>query len=214
MKSILRRRPSAALVLSVLALIIAMGGTSMAAASLANGNSLIRKDSLSANRLVNHTVTSKQLASTLGTAPFQSRVNGSCSASGIAKVNTNGSVGCGSTQFYAGRLVTALGVPNDAIMTVPGIGTLKVLNCLSTGANVELVNAKPGTTDIWSDGDAGFTGTGWFGANTALAVTAGATWHLGEGSGSTALVATVTASTEATGSDCIFQGTAQVTRGS
>jgi hypothetical protein len=39
MKSVLRRRPSAALLFSVLALVVAMGGTSIAAASLANGNS-------------------------------------------------------------------------------------------------------------------------------------------------------------------------------
>jgi hypothetical protein len=35
-------------------------------------------------------------------------------------------------------------------------------------------------------------------------------WHLGEGSGSGATTVTVTVSTEAAGSDCIFQGTAEV----
>lgn len=112
------------------------------------------------------------------------------------------------------RLVTATGATGNAIMTIPGIATLQGLNCLSTGANAELVNAKEGTTDIWSVGDTRYTGTSWLGADSTFAATAGTTWHLGEGSGSTAVVVTVTVSTEATGTSCIYQGTAQLTRGS
>jgi hypothetical protein len=44
------------------ALVIASGGTALAAGQLVNGNALIAKQSLSGNRLANHSVTRTQLA--------------------------------------------------------------------------------------------------------------------------------------------------------
>src|SRR5579862_7723121 len=62
MRKALRRKPSASMIVSVAALVIAASGTAVAAAGkLASGDALIRKHSLSGNRLRNHTITGKQI---------------------------------------------------------------------------------------------------------------------------------------------------------
>ena len=70
MRHLLRRRPSAAMVVAIVALVVAMSGSAVAAGTLVSGNSLIKKNSLSGNRLQNRSVTgSKIKLSTLGTVP-------------------------------------------------------------------------------------------------------------------------------------------------
>lgn len=65
-----RRRPSAALVVSIIALIVAASGTAVAAGHLVNGDSLIKKRSLSGDRLHNQTITGQQIRlGTLGEVP-------------------------------------------------------------------------------------------------------------------------------------------------
>jgi len=65
-----RRRPSAAMVVAIVALVVAASGTAVAASHLVNGDSLIRKDSLSGNRLLNATVTGKKIKlSSIGEVP-------------------------------------------------------------------------------------------------------------------------------------------------
>ena len=56
-----RRRPTTSLVVSIAALVVAMSGTAVAAGALSSGDALIKKHSLSGNRLVNHTLTGKQI---------------------------------------------------------------------------------------------------------------------------------------------------------
>ena len=67
----LRRRPSAAMVVAVTALVVATSGTAVAASHLIkSGDSLIKKNSLSGNRLKHHTLTGLQIKlSELGTVP-------------------------------------------------------------------------------------------------------------------------------------------------
>lgn len=70
MRQLIRRRPSAAMVVAIVALVVAASGTAVAASRLVNGDSLIRRDSLSGNRLRNATVTGKQIRlSSLGEVP-------------------------------------------------------------------------------------------------------------------------------------------------
>ena len=70
MREIARRRPSAAMVVAVVALVVAASGTAVAATSLVNGDSLIRRDSLSGNRLRAHSVTGKEIKlGSLGQVP-------------------------------------------------------------------------------------------------------------------------------------------------
>jgi hypothetical protein len=150
-------------------------------------------------------------ASQLGGSPpsaFQSRVTSSCPASsGIQQVNADGSIGCGQVQFYSGRVVTALNPGILTFLTVPGIAHAIVLNCQAGNANAELVNDS--SADLWYSGDTAYIGS-WFAANTPFAPTSGETFHLGLGSGSGSKVITITVSTEATGSNCVFQGFAEV----
>ena len=70
MRSHWRRRPSAAMVVAVIALVVAASGPAVAADHLAGGDSLIKKGSLSGNRLRDHTLTGLQIKlSELGTVP-------------------------------------------------------------------------------------------------------------------------------------------------
>jgi hypothetical protein len=65
-----RVRPSAAVVVSLIALVLALSGSALAAGSLRGGDKVIAKHSLSANRLRDHTLSGKQIdVSRLGTVP-------------------------------------------------------------------------------------------------------------------------------------------------
>ena len=50
MKALLSRRPSAAMVVSLIALVLAASGTAIAATKLVNGDKLIKKGTLSGSR--------------------------------------------------------------------------------------------------------------------------------------------------------------------
>ena len=65
-----RRRPSAAIVISIVALVIAASGTALAAGRLVSGDSLIARHSLSGDRLRNQTITGRQIRlASLGEVP-------------------------------------------------------------------------------------------------------------------------------------------------
>jgi len=61
MRWIWSHRPSPAMVVALIALVVATSGTAVAATGLVTGNSLIAKHTLSGNRLRNHTVTGLQI---------------------------------------------------------------------------------------------------------------------------------------------------------
>jgi hypothetical protein len=70
MRQVTNRRPSGPMAVAVVALIVALSGTAVAASRLLGGDKLIKVHSLSGNRLRNHTVTGRQIKlSTLGTVP-------------------------------------------------------------------------------------------------------------------------------------------------
>jgi hypothetical protein len=74
MKRLFARRPSGAMAVAMTALVIALGGTAMAAGTLVNGDGLIKKGSLSGNRLRGHTLTGRQInLGSLGTVPLATR---------------------------------------------------------------------------------------------------------------------------------------------
>ncbi len=80
-----RRSPSPALVISIVALFLAASGTAVAASKLVSGNSIIKVNSLSGNRLKNGSVTGKQIAvSSLGTVPNAAKANSATSATTAA----------------------------------------------------------------------------------------------------------------------------------
>jgi hypothetical protein len=70
MGQIWRHRPSAGLVVAVIALVVATSGTAFAAGQLVSGDTLIKKDSLSGDRLRTDSVTGKQIKlGSLGQVP-------------------------------------------------------------------------------------------------------------------------------------------------
>ena len=70
MRQLRHRRPSAAMVVAIVALVVAASGTAVAASTLVNGDSLIKRNSLSGNRLRNASVTSRQIKlNSLGQVP-------------------------------------------------------------------------------------------------------------------------------------------------
>ncbi len=70
MRQLGRRRPSAGVVIGVIALVVATSGTAFAAGQLVNGDSLIKKNSLSGDRLRDGSITGKQIKlSSLGPVP-------------------------------------------------------------------------------------------------------------------------------------------------
>jgi hypothetical protein len=88
MSKLFRRTPSAPLVISILALVLAASGSAMAASKLVSGNSLIKKGSLSGNRLQNHTLTGTQInLGKLGTVPNAAKA-GSATTAGSAPIST------------------------------------------------------------------------------------------------------------------------------
>ena len=100
-----RRRPSAAMVVAILALVIAASGTAVAARRLVIGDSLIRRGSLSGNRLRNATVTGRQIKlSSLGQVP-SARTADNANALGGNKASAFES----ASSFIRSGLVTAAG---------------------------------------------------------------------------------------------------------
>jgi hypothetical protein len=82
MKSLLTRRPSPSMVVALVALAVAMSGTAVAATTLVNGDKLIKKHTLSGNRLHNNTVRGTQIKeSTLGKVPSATHADSATSAS-------------------------------------------------------------------------------------------------------------------------------------
>jgi hypothetical protein len=70
MRGIAARRPSASMVISLVALVVATSGSAMAASTLISGDKLIRKHSLSGNRLRDHSLGARQInLAGLGTVP-------------------------------------------------------------------------------------------------------------------------------------------------
>ncbi len=106
LKSLLRRRPSAPLVISFVALFVALGGASYAAirlpansvgnAQLQNGsvgNWKLKSNAVGARKIINGSVGAKQVNS----SQVQLRVGTPCSAGAIKAISPSGSVTCTPT---------------------------------------------------------------------------------------------------------------------
>ncbi|HSC03581.1 MAG TPA: hypothetical protein VLC49_09685 [Solirubrobacteraceae bacterium] len=106
MRQFTRRRPSAAMVVAVIALVVAASGTAFAAGRLVSGDSLIKKHSLSGDRLRNDTVSSKQIkVSSLGEVP-RAKTAGNADELGGHPASA---YALGSSSVASSGLVTASG---------------------------------------------------------------------------------------------------------
>jgi hypothetical protein len=132
MRQLWRRRPSAGVVIGVIALVVATSGTAFAAGELVNGDSLIKKNSLSGDRLKNGSITGKQIKlSSLG--PVPSARNAQDLDGHPASYFTGGSGGSGgSSGGSRSGLVTASG---GQTATLGSFGPFTVtLKCNDDGA--------------------------------------------------------------------------------
>jgi hypothetical protein len=126
-----RRSPSAAMVVAIIALVVAASGTAVAASQLVDGDSLIKKDSLSGNRLRHGTVTGKQIkVSSLGEVPS-------------AKTAAN-------AQELGGRPASAYALGSS---TVAGSGLVTA----SGGQTAKLASFGPFTVSLKCNDDGGGT---------------------------------------------------------
>jgi hypothetical protein len=170
MKKTFGRRPSASLVVSIVALVFAVSGSAMAASKLVSGNSLIKKQSLSGNRLMNHTLTGTQInLSKLGTVP---------SAANAATATTAGSAAISKVTYVTatGTLQPNAASPTLLIATCPAettvIGGGGQVSDEINGVVIDTYpNSKTGwSVDFYNSGSAAISAT-----TTAICAPASAT---------------------------------------
>lgn len=142
MRFVLQRRPSPSMIVSLVALVVALSGTAVAGVRLVNGNRLIRRGSLSANRLRKHSISRRQInLRKLGTVP-RAKSAGSATLAGHA-----------TTSVYAVKAQSA--VSADSATTAgnaSALGGQPASSFLTTGARigtngvVSLTGSPSGTT--------------------------------------------------------------------
>jgi hypothetical protein len=127
-----RRRPSAAMVVAVTALVVAATGTAVAASQRVDGDSLIKKASLSGNRLRDHTLTGLQIKlSQLGKVPSAKNADELGGRPASAYLGGGGGGGISTNG-----LVKTGGSSNGTTVTLFTSGPFKVtMTCTDDGTN-------------------------------------------------------------------------------
>jgi hypothetical protein len=89
MKRAFSRRPSGSMLVAMTALLVALSGTALAAGTLTSGDNLIKKGSLSGNRLRGHTLSGKQInLSKLGKVPSAAKADTATTATSATSATT------------------------------------------------------------------------------------------------------------------------------
>jgi hypothetical protein len=143
------------MVVSLLALVVATSGTALAATNLVNGDKLIKKGTLSGNRLRRHTLTGAQInLKKLGTVPSAQSANtagsaGYASHAGSADSATNATNAANATN--AGNAAALGGEPASSFLTTGSrIGTRGVVKVAGSdsGNTVTLFSHGPFTVTL------------------------------------------------------------------
>jgi hypothetical protein len=114
MKRILHRRPSASMLVAITALVVASGGTALAA-GLVNGDKLIKKNSLSGNRLRNHTVTGTQVnLKKLGKVPSAVNADHATTATSATSAGSASAATVATAALTANNATNLAGFPASA----------------------------------------------------------------------------------------------------
>jgi hypothetical protein len=131
-----RRRPSAAMVVAIIALVVAASGTAVAAGEHVDGDSLIKKGSLSGNRLRDHTLTGLQIKlSELGTVPDAKNADELGGRPPSAYLG-GGGVGSGGSQIGTNAVVKTAGSSSGTTVTLFTSGPFTVtMTCTDDGSN-------------------------------------------------------------------------------
>ena len=131
-----RRRPSAPLVISIIALVVAASGTAFAAGHLVSGDSLIRRHSLSGDRLRDQSITGQEIRlGTLGQVP---------SAKHAANAETLGGHPASAFQLASG---SGSGNVRSGLVTASGGQTVKLASFGPFTVNLQCNDDGSGTVD-------------------------------------------------------------------
>jgi hypothetical protein len=156
------------MVVAIAALVISASGTAVAASALVNGDSIIKKHSLSGNRLRNHTITGTQVnLNQLGKVPSAANADHATTANSASVAGSATTAGSANTANSATNATTAgnannLGgqPPSSYLTTASRIGTngvVKEAAAVSPGNNVTLFTVGPFTVTMNCTKSAGTT---------------------------------------------------------
>jgi hypothetical protein len=113
---------------AIVALIVACGGTAVAASKLVKGDKLIKKHSLSGNRLKNHTVTGSQV--NVSSLP---KVPSAASADSAGFATNAGSLGGVPATAFAGKTAWAI-VQSDGTIAAQSGGISVAFHTAASGS--------------------------------------------------------------------------------
>ncbi len=163
MPKLTHRRPSASMVVAIVALIVSLSATALAASKLVNGDKLITKGSLSGNRLRKHTLTGQQInLKRLGKVPSAVRadraslanqaneatlaINADNATTAVHAANATSASSAGSLN---GVIVTRFAEfinPNTVDHQLVKVGGLKVIGGCNPAGKVDLAAEVAETT--------------------------------------------------------------------
>jgi hypothetical protein len=149
MKNMALKRPSPSMIVALLALLFALGGTAFALQKQ-SGNSLIRKHSLSGNRLQKNSVTGKQVKeSTLGTVPSAKTLS-SPAASGTTIRGTFSVEGLAAAPLNTNEIQQGLSF-GATLASAPAVHYINFGTPVSSGCSGDASNpgASPGNLCIF-----------------------------------------------------------------
>jgi hypothetical protein len=152
------------MVVAIVALVVAMSGSAVAASTLVGGNSLIKKNSLSGNRLQNRSVTgSKIKLSTLGTVPSATKAT---SATTATTATTAGAAPIAQVTYVTATVT----VPDTGAATTGTAACPSATTVLGGGGSIAdtaegfidqtYPSGKTGWTVVFADDGAAATTTG------------------------------------------------------
>jgi hypothetical protein len=131
MKKVFRRTPSASMIVAILALVVAASGTAVAASALVNGDKLIKKHSLSGNRLRNHTITGTQVnLKQLGKVPSAANADHATLADTATTATNATNLG---GQPAASYLTTASRIGTNGLAKASGTATGNTVTLFTVG---------------------------------------------------------------------------------
>jgi hypothetical protein len=191
------RRLSPAIVISVIALVVAASGTAVAAGGLVSGNKLIRKDSLSGNRLVNKSVTGTQVKSdTLNTMPKADKAGYATDALNATNAVNAAAAVTATTATTAGNATDLSGLPASAYEPSGEFARSGLVEA-TQGQTVTLLHVAPFTLTLDCVNEGGANVEGQISATTTSADSVIAGVSLGAGG--------TDADFDASASDNVFQ---------
>ena len=122
------------MVVAIVALVVAASGTAVAATKLVSGDSLIKKNSLSGNRLRAHTVSGKQIKlSSLGTVRNAAHATTADTATNATNATTAGSAPIAKLTY----VTTSFAVPGDGTTTTGSASCPSGTDATGGGSNID-----------------------------------------------------------------------------